>query len=111
MSGNIDAQRALYTEDAVQMIPDQAEPVRGLKNFIFNDTIPLTYNFEIENIDGSGDRAWMRGTLRQTYSAGNDEVATYGASFLLTLHRQSNETWLITTDTFTFQQITADQEG
>ena len=75
MAGDNDAQRVFYTEDAVHMIPDRAEPVRGLSNFIFNDTIPLTYNFEIEEIDGSGDHAWMRGTMRQTYSADTGKIA------------------------------------
>jgi|TARA_Y100000310_G_scaffold344658_1_gene458607 ketosteroid isomerase-like protein len=105
MAGDIEALRGMYTHDAVQMIPDQAEPIRGLSNFIFNDSIPLSYDFEIEDIDGSGDHAWMRGTICQNYPNGSDKIATFGASFLLTLRRQVTGTWLITTDTFTFERI------
>jgi ketosteroid isomerase-like protein len=105
MTGEDAPRRAMFSDDIVQMIPELAEPVRGIKGMIIDANIPLTNDLTIEDMDGGGDFAYVRVSTRMTYAGESDTVDTYGAMHLMILKKQPDGKWLITNDIFTFEQL------
>jgi ketosteroid isomerase-like protein len=105
MTGEDAPRRAMYSDDIVQMIPQLAEPVRGINDMVIDPEIPLTFDLTIEDIDGSGNFAYARTSIRMTYAGAGDSIETYGAMNLLILNKQPDGKWLITNDIFTFETL------
>jgi len=93
LAGDWDAALGLYVEDAVQLAPEEP-PTLGraaigerFKRFTGLNIVDRDYR--IQKIEGSGDVAYVWGTLRQHYTwADQDEPSENGAEMLRTLRRQ-----------------------
>ena len=109
MTGEDAPRRAMYSVNIVQMIPQLAEPVRGIDNLIIDPDIPLTFDLTIEQMDGSGNFAYVRASIRMTYAGTGDSIESYGAMILHILNKQPDGKWLITNEIFTFETLEDDE--
>ncbi len=105
MAGDWDAALALYTEDAVQLAPEEPPALGraaiverweriGIRGLTF-----LERDHPIQKVDGSGDVAYVWGTITQRATwEGQDNVIENGAEMLQLLRRQPDGSWLVALD-------------
>ena len=96
-NANWDLVASLYTEDAVLMPPDSPEIVGRDNIFALFETAPpiKQYAFEIVEMEGSGDFAYVRARMTMTLSIeGVGEVEVVG-KVLEILRRLADGSWRI----------------
>ena len=98
LAGDWDAVEAFFAEDVVFMLPDQEFGRAAWRAMV--DEMQLTFHeltFEVAEIDGRADLAFLRGTLKHTISVGGarDESHDVG-KYLWILKKQPGGSWLIT---------------
>jgi uncharacterized protein (TIGR02246 family) len=104
LAGDWDVWTALWTEDAVYMVP--AMPVlegRGAIRASMDafPAPPSELGVSITALDGAGGWAWVRGTFRMTMPAIEDmpEMTEVG-KFLWVLEKQADGGWLIDSEAY-----------
>ncbi len=84
LAGDWDAAGALFAEDAVFMVPDQPEFGRAAWRAGL-DEAQMTFHeltFEVAEIDGRADLAFLRGTFSGTVSAGEAEPSEVVSKYI-----------------------------
>ena len=97
LAGDWDATGALFTEDVVFMVPDVPELGRAAWRAMV-DEAQLAYHevtFEVSEIDGRADLAFLRGTFSGTVSAGEAEPSEVVSKYVWILKKQPDGSWLI----------------
>ena|SRR5581483_1502988 len=98
-----DAERvmATLTADAV-LLPSGLPPIQGptaIRAFWFPSAAPATtvtaMDLTIDEIDGSGDIAFVRGRGTLTFTSGPSAAQSLRSTFINVLKRQPNGSWLI----------------
>jgi ketosteroid isomerase-like protein len=97
----------LWTTDAVYQIPE-APALVGHEQIMANAQafpVPTEMNVTIDDSDGSGKWAWVRGTWNFTAAATEEmpELRMFG-SFLWVLEKQADGTWLIDTECYNLDE-------
>ena len=94
---------ALYTEDAVLMPPNQPMVQGRAAIQTWKEASPTftEFNLTVEEIDGRGDLAFVRGTYSLTMELeGAPEPIQDTGKFLDILQKQEDGSWLIAVDIF-----------
>jgi uncharacterized protein (TIGR02246 family) len=97
LAGDWEAVVALYAEDAVFMMPDQPEFGRAAWRAGL-DEAQMTFHevtFEVAEIDGRADLAFLRGTYSATVSVGEAEPEEVVGKIVWILKKQPDGSWLI----------------
>ena len=97
LAGDWDAVVALYAEDAVFMMPDQPEFGRAAWRAGL-DEAQMTFHeftFEVAEIDGRADLAFLRGTFSGTVSVAEAEPEEAVGKIVWILKKQPDGSWLI----------------
>ena len=105
VAGDWHALAALYTEEAVMMVPNQ-ELVIGrsaIRNF-FSALTVSDFQLEPNEIDGRGDLAFARGTYLWTVRVGEVEPITDHGKWLTIWREQADGTWLLSRDIWNSDQ-------
>lgn len=93
---------SLFSEDATMMPPNSA-PVSGraaIATWEANNESGFRIAFDIQEINGSGDMAYVRGRACTFIPMGNGEFGVDVGKFLEIRKKQSNRQWLIQADIF-----------
>lgn len=104
-SGDIERWLALWTEDGVQMPPDEAAIVGKDKIRARNEAVLDKFTFDIgitnQEVEAGGDWAYSRGTYRAKLlpKAGGRPIAIDG-KYMTILARQPDGSWKIHRDIF-----------
>jgi ketosteroid isomerase-like protein len=101
VAGNWSAVVELYTEDVVVMPPNEAA-IQGRANLLaWMEAYPeiLEANLSIQEIDGYGDIAYVRGTYAMTVSIGGMEVRDTG-KYVEIRRKQGDGSWPLAVDIF-----------
>lgn len=111
-SGDWDALYALYTEDCVIMPPNQPEVVGRAAARASAEASPRITEavLLIDEIDGYGDLAFVRGTYSMTMMIEGQPVQDEG-KYIEVRRKQTNGSWLISRDIFNSDLPAAPAEG
>lgn len=100
LAGDVDAWAGLWVEDGVLMEPNAPaivgrEAIRGyLADFLAAFSI-TDFSVVVDDVDGRGDLAYVRGTDTVTYTApGMPEAIGFDGKYLIILRRQPDGAWL-----------------
>lgn len=105
-SNNWDDIVKLYTDDAIQIAPNE-QPVIG-KSIIAERLYPLKFNFLereniIQEIGGNKNIAYYWSTLTQKIQVENsDSISVSGARMLRILKKQEDDSWLVSHDIWNY---------
>ncbi len=106
LAGDWEAVVALYAEDAVFMMPDQPEFGRAAWRAGL-DEAQMTFHeltFEVAEIDGRADLAFLRGTFSATLSVAEAEPMETVGKIVWILKKQPDGSWLIALQIWHFDQ-------
>jgi len=98
LAGDWDAVVALYAEDVVFMLPGQPEFGKAAMRAMV-DEAQMTFHeltFEVAEIDGRADLAFLRGTFSATISVGEAEPFEGPGKYVWILKKQPDGSWLVT---------------
>jgi uncharacterized protein (TIGR02246 family) len=114
LAGDLDAVAAGYTEDAIQM-PPNAPIVQGRDNIRdwFGGFPAVTqYDIDVQEIEGSGDMAYVRGAYIITIAAGDDsEAMTETGKNLVILKKQPDGSWIVSIGIWNSDEPVPPMEG
>jgi ketosteroid isomerase-like protein len=103
LAGDVEGVSKLYTRDAV-ILPSGAPLVKGranIRSFVGAGPTPTRFQLLIDEIDGRGDLAFMRGTYSITTRAPGAKKSTTDKGKWLEIHRRSRDgSWPIAVDIF-----------
>ncbi len=91
----------LYTEDGVAMAPNApASMGRAAVQASFETFPPITsMNLKVEDVQGVGDLAYVRGSYQLTMMVGDEEAEDRG-KYIEIRRKQADGTWLIAADIY-----------
>jgi ketosteroid isomerase-like protein len=100
LAGQADSLGLLYTEDAVVMAPNFPAAAGRAAIVDFNRMFPPVASFvlTIDDVGGSGDVAYVRGTYRMTMAVEGAPADT--GKYIEIRRRQADGTWLLAADIF-----------
>jgi ketosteroid isomerase-like protein len=103
LAGDVEGVAGSYARDAV-ILPSGATPVKGrakIRAFLGAGPKPSRFQLLIDEIDGRGDLAFMRGTYSITTRAPGARKSTTDRGKWLEIHRRSRDgSWPIAVDIF-----------
>ncbi len=112
LAGDWDAVAAVYSEDAVFMMPDQPAVEGKAAWRAMMDEMQATVqamSLEIAEIDGRGDLAFLRGEYSETFTmAGAEEPVEAVGKWVWILRRQPDGSWLVTLEIYNSNQPAAE---
>jgi ketosteroid isomerase-like protein len=93
---------ARYTEDAVVMPPHQpaVHGRKAIREWCSEFPGLTAASFDIEEIDGRGDLAYVRGSYRMTIEARGAEAVEDVGKYIEIRKKQPDGSWLIAADIF-----------
>jgi uncharacterized protein (TIGR02246 family) len=104
LAKDFDAVVSLYTEDAVLMppnMPAQSGGREALKAFFAGFPAITEFRFDLDDIDGSGNLAYVRGRYEMTLAIeGAPAPVQDRGKFVEIRRKQSDGRWLIAVDIF-----------
>ena len=103
VAGDWDAMMNLYTEDAILMPPGgpSVEGRTAIKAFMGAFPKVTEMSFDLDEVDGRGDLAFVRGSYRMTMEIpGAPAPVTDEGKFVEIRRKQADGSWLVAVDIF-----------
>ena len=114
LAGDWDAVAALFADDCVFMMPNQpALEGKAAWRAMVDEVKPTIHavTVDVDEIEGRGDLAYIRGTYAETLSFGENEPLDLEGKYVWVLEKQADGSWLVTVGISNSNQPEADTDS